>query len=233
MSDVRLQLSPGATRAVLFDLDGTLVDTIGDIALALNRALKDHNLEQVPLSVVRAWVGKGAPRLIARAFERADMPLIDTLKSDVFTQFIAHYERIHEQHESTAALYPGVLSALTRLQSAGLALSVVTNKQRNLACATLRHVGVLQYFAHVVGGDTCAHRKPHPMPLVHACSLLGIAESAAVMVGDSMNDVGAARAAGIPVVCVPYGYNEGEAMDELSGDYLINHFSELPALLGL
>jgi phosphoglycolate phosphatase len=233
MSDVRLRLRPGATRAVLFDLDGTLVDTIGDIALALNRALMDHNLERVPLPIVRAWVGKGAPRLIARAFERADAPLDEKRKSDVFMQFIAHYEQLHEQYESTAALFPGVLTALTRLQSAGLALSVVTNKQKSLACATLRHVGVLQYFAHVVGGDTCAHRKPHPMPLVHACSLLGIAESAAVMVGDSMNDVGAARAAGIPVVCVPYGYNEGEAMDELSGDYLINHFSELPALLGL
>jgi len=233
MNDAKRNITPGSVRAVLFDLDGTLVDTISDIGLAFNRSLAAYGLDPVPLPVVRNWVGKGAPKLIARAFERAKRVVDDSLKAEIFNHFISQYEQLHVQQESTAALFPGVLPVLAQLQSAGLGLSVVTNKQRSLACATLQQVGILQYFTHVIGGDTCLHRKPHPMPLIHACSLLDVSEKAAVMVGDSMNDVDAARAAGIPVVCVPYGYNEGEALDDLSGDYLINQFSELPSLLGL
>ncbi len=233
MSDESSPITRRTTRAVLFDLDGTLVDTIDDIALALNRALQDHQVDRLPTSLVRTWVGKGAPRLIARALERSQVVADTPMKAAIFNEFIIHYERLHERSESTATLFPNVISALAALQSAGVALSVVTNKQRNLACATLRHVGLLSYFDHIVGGDTCAQRKPHPMPILHACALSGVAADAAVMVGDSMNDVDAARAAGVPVVCVPYGYNEGASSDELTGDYLINSFAELPALLGL
>lgn len=217
--------------AVLFDLDGTLLDTVGDIALALNRSLAERGIPAIELDVVRTMIGRGAPMLINRTFERNGRTADESDRTAIFERFLHHYADVHERHESTAEAFPHVAAAVRRLREAGLRLAVVTNKHRSLAVRSLEHTGLLDVFEHVIGGDTCERRKPDPQPLQHACALLGVPTAHAIMVGDSMNDVSAARGADMPVLCVPYGYNEGHDPRSLPADQIIESFAELPPLL--
>jgi phosphoglycolate phosphatase len=217
--------------AVLFDLDGTLLDTVGDIALALNRSLAERDIPAIDLDVVRTMIGRGAPMLINRTFERNGRSVDESDRAAIFQRFLHHYADLHERHESTAEAFPHVGVALRRLRESGLRLAVVTNKHRSLAVRSLEHTGLIDVFEHVIGGDTCERRKPDPQPLQHACALLGVPTSHAIMIGDSMNDVSAARGADMPVLCVPYGYNEGHDPRSLPADQIIESFAELPPLL--
>lgn len=221
-----------ALGAVLFDLDGTLIETAGDIAVALNRALAERQIAPVAADVVRTLIGRGAPRLISRAVALQGLPSDEALCDALFQRFLEHYSQLHEEGESTAEPFPGVVRGLERLTAAGVPLAVVTNKQQRLAVQALHHAGIHDAFRVVVGGDTCAQRKPDAAPLRHACQVLGVPLSAALMVGDSVIDVTAARAAGIPVLCVPYGYNEGNDPRALPCDGFIDTIGELPGLLG-
>ena len=218
-------------RAVLFDLDGTLIDTVADIALALKRTFAERGIEPLEVAAVRPLVGRGAAQLIARALEArgraADEPHVTAL----FARFMHHYAELLAREESSAAAYPGALEALRDLGAAGAQLAVVTNKAQRLAQDTLHRTGLQAHLRVVIGGDSCARRKPHPEPLLHACRQLGVAATAALMVGDSVNDVLAARAAGIPVLCVPYGYNEGVDARTLRCDGFVEHLAQLPKLL--
>ena len=225
-------------RAVLFDLDGTLVDTFGDIALALERSCADQNWPCPPRSLIRDWIGKGAPNLVGRLLDWAEVQGLRSrpapadevvLREDLLTGFFTHTEGLHARHESQAALYPGVLDCVKTLHAQGLALAVVTNKRHASALDVLLHVGLRPYFSLVVGGDTCAQRKPHPEPLLHACGVLGAPTPHALMVGDSVNDVQAARAGRLPVVAVSYGYNEGQDPRHLDCDALMDNLQALPA----
>jgi len=217
---------------VLFDLDGTLIDTAGDIAVALNRTLAERDIAPVPAGIVRTLIGRGAPRLISRALALQGVTSDEALCERLFQRFLDHYARLHDAGESSAEAFPGVAQALGDLTSAGVPLAVVTNKQHRLAVQALHHAGIHKAFRAVVGGDTCAQRKPDAQPLRHACEVLGVPLAAALMVGDSVIDVTAARAAGIPVLCVPYGYNEGNDPRELPCDGFIDTIGELPRLLG-
>jgi len=219
-------------RAVLFDLDGTLIDTLGDIRLSLNRALAERGIGALELEVVRALIGRGAPALIERALEHAGHLADSDLRRALLERFLALYAAIQANGESSAVAYPDAAITLARLEAAGLKLAVVTNKSRALAIAALELAG-LSSVGLVVGGDTCGRRKPHPEPLVHACAVLGVATGHALMVGDSANDVAAARGAGMPVFCVPYGYNEGQDPRLLPCDGILERLADLPELLGL
>ncbi len=218
-------------RAVLFDLDGTLLDTLADIALALNRALAEEHWPPIPIEAVRAMIGRGSPSLVRRAAQYLGRPIEDAQQARILENFFACYGALHDRGERTARPFEGAPLALERLHAAGLRIAVVTNKQFRFADALIRDLGLAQWVDLVVGGDTCARRKPDPEPLLYACARLEVAPGAALMVGDSANDVGAARAASIPVVCVPYGYDEGRDPRELAGDALIESLAELPALL--
>jgi phosphoglycolate phosphatase len=213
---------------VLFDLDGTLLDTLPDIACALNRALHDEGLAERPLEEVLAGVGRGAAVLIDRMTAQQPDPL---LRERVLAGFFSHYEALHRKGASTVRAFAGVRGCLDELLLRGFRLAVVTNKRRDLALRSLEDGGVLDAFELVVGGDTCRHRKPHPEPLLYALSALNQDPSAALMVGDSANDVDAARAAGLPVVVVPYGYNGGEDPRLLVADAHVSGLAELPGLL--
>jgi len=219
-------------QAILFDLDGTLVDTAADITLALNRTLDGLGLEPMAEHAVRVLIGRGAAVLIGKAMNAhgriADAAQVDAL----LRQFIGHYAELLEQGESRAVPFPGALAALRLLRAGGVRLAVVTNKAKRLAESTLLHAGFGAELALVVGGDSCARRKPDPEPLLFACQQLGVAPVAALMVGDSVNDVLAARAAGMPVLCVPYGYNEGADPHTLDCDGFAESLADLPALLG-
>jgi phosphoglycolate phosphatase len=224
---------PAPVHAVCFDLDGTLLDTAADIALALRRAFADRGLKAPTDDAVRQMIGKGSPTLVVRAMAACGVAPDAAVSAALVEGFFHHYGHLHDAGESTASPYPGVLETLPVLTSAGLALAVVTNKQHRYACDLLDHLGLSRHFDLVVGGDTCERRKPDPLPLHHACTQLGVAPADALMVGDSANDLEAARAAGMPVVLVPYGYTEGEDPRLWPCDHMVENLAQLPALLGL
>jgi phosphoglycolate phosphatase len=218
-------------RAVLFDLDGTLLDTAADIAQALNLALAEQQSAPFELERVRELIGRGAPVLIQRVIARLSprpWPVDPVL---LLQRFYFHYDRMHEGQQFQARAYPGVEEGLAQLHARGLRLGVVTNKARYAAAALLVHLGLSAWIDVVVGGDTAEHRKPHPQPLLHACKELAVSPQESLMVGDSATDVLAARAAGMRIVCVPYGYNEGADPRTLDCDAFIESLAELPGLL--
>jgi phosphoglycolate phosphatase len=224
-------LSARSLQAVLFDLDGTLLDTVADISVALNRALAEQRLASLPEAQVRVLIGRGVPTLIQRAVARLAAAGESSDAALLLERFHFHYERIHELDEIQTRVYPGVTAGLAELHALGLSLAVVTNKPKRAAVGLLTRLGLSQWIAVVVGGDSGMHRKPQPQPLLAACEELEVRPAQALMVGDSLTDVLAARAAGLAVVCVPYGYNEGADPRALPCDAFVESVAGLPALL--
>ena len=218
-------------RGVLLDLDGTLLDTVEDIARALNRALADMHLGSLATAEVRNMIGGGAPTLITRAVARVGGAVCAGSEASLLQRFDFHYGQLHGLQEARSRVYPGVTEGLHELHALGLKLAVVTNKAKSMAVELLHQLGLSKWIDFVVGGDCCRHRKPSPEPLLFACSALLIDPREALMIGDSINDVVAARAANIPVVCVPYGYNEGRRSRDLTCDAFIESLAELPHVL--
>jgi phosphoglycolate phosphatase len=216
---------------VLFDLDGTLLDTVADIALALNRTMLDYGFKPLPENDVRHMIGRGSPILIERAAAAQGRLIDDAVQAAMLERFFHHYGELEELNEDSAQPYAGAAEALRTLHDARLRIAVVTNKQHRFAAALLARLGLSSWVDVVIGGDTCARRKPDPQPLLFACESLHVRPSESLMVGDSVNDVQAARAAGIPIVCVTYGYNEGRDPRTLDCDALLDTLAELPALL--
>jgi phosphoglycolate phosphatase len=227
----RLRWRGHTVNAVLFDLDGTLLDTVADIALALNRTLSERHIATLTTGQVRNLIGRGVPTLITRAIARLDVAVDPAAQASLLERFYFHYGRLHMLNECNASVYPGVADGLGELHGLGLRLAVVTNKQKHFAVELLNRLGLSDWIDVVVGGDSCERRKPDPQPLQFACAALHVQPSEALMVGDSVNDVLAARAARLPVLCVPYGYNEGSDPRELRCDAFIETVADLPALL--
>ena len=202
--------------AVIFDLDGTLVDSAGEIALALNRLLDELGRAPMARGEVEALIGRGVRSLVERALKQVGAPGGD---------IDAAVERFEQHYASTvgtnATLFPGVQSGLALLASARIPMGVVTNKPRYFTEQLLRRLGVDGLFAAVIAGDDGIKRKPAGDMLLAAARELGSDIDSALMIGDSDNDILAARDAGCVVWCVPYGYNEGRAPEELACDRLI------------
>jgi phosphoglycolate phosphatase len=216
-------------RAVLIDLDGTLLDTVPDLAAAVNAMLVEVGHAPLPVATVATYIGKGADILVHRAltgnFEgRADAPHFERGRA----AFLRHYRRINGH---AATVYPGVPAALAALRSRGLALACVTNKPREFTMTLLARVGLLDTFDIVIAGDDTTEKKPHAAPLEAACAALGVEAADAVMIGDSENDLLAARAAGCPVILVAGGYNEGRPVARLAADAIVETLSEAAALI--
>ncbi|HEX4878461.1 MAG TPA: phosphoglycolate phosphatase [Limnobacter sp.] len=195
------------TRAVLFDLDGTLLHTVPDLAAAVNAMLADLGKPSIPEEQVGVYIGKGAENLVHRSLTGSMTARASQAEYDQAMRiWQGHYTRLNGQG---ATLYPGVLDGLNALRAAGLKLAVVTNKPERFTHPLLERAGLDHYFQVVVGGDTCIEKKPSPMPILHACRVLGVEPKQALMIGDSHNDAQAAKAAGTPCWLLPYGYNEG------------------------
>ena len=224
---------PLPPEAVLLDLDGTVLDTVGDIALALSRAFAERGLAAPPTAAVRNMIGRGAPMLVERANETLALALDAATKDVLLERFFFHYGRLQETDECAAQPFAGATEGLRALHAAGLPLAIVTNKQQKFAQGLMKRLSLAPYVKLVVGGDTCERRKPDPQPLQWAAKQLGAHAQRTVMVGDSVNDVLAARAAGMAVVCVPYGYNEGQDSRSLPCDAFVETLDGLPALLGV
>jgi phosphoglycolate phosphatase len=216
---------------LLFDLDGTLLNTASDIARALNRALAEFALAALPVSEVSRMIGRGSPVLMERAAAALGREITAAQREAMLERFMHHYGALEESDEAAAQPYPGAMEALRTLHEAGLQIAVVTNKHWRFANSLLQRLGLMRWIDVVVGGDTCERRKPDPQPLLFACQSLALAPAQVLMVGDSVNDVKAARAAQIPIICVPYGYNEGQDSRMLACDALVESLSELPKLL--
>lgn len=218
-------------EAVLFDLDGTLLDTAADIALALNRTLAERGWMPIAESEVRRMIGRGSPMLIERAAASQSRALEEVDEASMLERFFHHYGFLEESGEFRARPYAGAAECLRTLREAGLRIAVVTNKHERFATGLLKALDLDVWVDRVVGGDSCKQRKPDPGPLLFACEKLGASPRRALMVGDSINDVTAARAAGIAVICVPYGYNEGQDSRQLPCDAFIESLADLPGVL--
>lgn len=218
--------------AVMLDLDGTLVDTLGDFALAVNYMLAELGYPAMPTAEIALRVGKGSEHLLhsvlfwaaAQANQKQATAPGAALFAHAWERYQAHYEQINGQH---ARVYPGVREGLARLQAAGLPLVCLTNKPRAHALALLRAKALDGYVREVFGGDSYERKKPDPLPLLKTCAWLGTPPARTLMVGDSSNDAQAARAAGCSVVLVTYGYNHGVPVHEVDADGTIDALTEL------
>ena len=218
----RSAVLPSSIRAAIVDLDGTMVDTLGDFWVVLQHTLSDmgcHPIElaRVDREFVSLTVGKGTEDLLRRSLAHAwGLPDDD---AEVIAQvplawqhYQGHYTRLNGLHSE---VYPGVDSGLQRLRNKGLALACLTNKPTAFAEQLLERKGLRHHFAHVFGGDAFEKKKPDPLPLIRTCEALGHVPGDTVMIGDSSNDAQAAAAAGCPVVLVTYGYNHGHPIEDV------------------
>ncbi|MCB1508332.1 MAG: phosphoglycolate phosphatase [Hyphomicrobiaceae bacterium] len=207
---------------VVFDLDGTLIDTAPDLAFAMNRVLSEEGLAEIALAEARVFVGHGARAMIERGLVKAGSAFDEARARALTRRFIEIYTA-HIADESRP--FPGALAALDRLEAAGHRLAICTNKREELARTLFDALGLTQRFAAIVGGNTVGVPKPDPAPLLETIRLAG--GGPAIMVGDSATDVGAARNAKIPVIGVPFGYTD-TPIAELAPDRIVDHFDALP-----
>lgn len=218
---------PLSISAILIDLDGTLLHTAPELAEAANRLLIDMGRPAVSQDLLMSYIGNGISWLVKRA-----------LTGDMHAEpDAALYDKalpIFENHYSELLLrskpFAGVTAGLDAMKIAGYRLGCITNKVARYTEPLLKGIGLDSYFEIVLSGDSLPEKKPHPMPLLHAAKFFGVPVEQVLLIGDSLNDALAARAAGCPVFCVPYGYNHGEPVDGLDVDAVIN---DLPAALKL
>ncbi len=210
---------PIHVKAVLLDLDGTLLDTVGDIITAANMMRATLGFAPLDSAIIRNFVGKGIANLVAKTLKDA----VGEVGPTALKVAVANFERQYEAcFTTTSKPYPHVLEGLDALKAAGFRLGCVTNKAEKFTVPLLVATGLREYFEIVVSGDTLAEKKPHPLPLRHAATFFGAKTSEMLMIGDSSNDAEAARAAGSPVLIVPYGYNEGVELRGLDCDAFID-----------
>ena len=215
------------TRLVLFDLDGTLVDSVPDLAWSGNRMLTTLGLPERDPMLARAWVGNGIERFVKR-FLTGDMTAEP--EPSLFERGLEIFREAYAGHVSDLSeVYPGVVETLDYLQQTSLRLACVTNKASRFTHDLLAALDLERYFELIVAGDTTARKKPDPMPLQYAANHFGFECRDCLMVGDSSNDVRAARAAGFGIVCVPYGYNHGVDIGDAEPDLVIDNLRELIA----
>jgi phosphoglycolate phosphatase len=213
-------------RAALIDLDGTLIDTLGDFDVALNRVLDELALPPISRSAIERIVGKGSEHLVRSTL--AEVGGSPAQFDAAWDGYQRHYMAINGDHSRG---YAGVEEGLKALRRAGLRLACLTNKPTNFAMPLLAKKGLAGYFDVVFGGDAFERKKPDPMPLVKTCEALGVAPAQALMVGDSSNDARAARAAGCAIVLVTYGYNHGEPVRGVDADGYVDSILDAAALL--
>jgi phosphoglycolate phosphatase len=216
--------APLADATIVFDLDGTLVETAPDLMGTLNVLLAREGIAPLPVTEARSLIGQGAKALLARGFAAGGRPLAEPQLSRLFDDFIDHY-LAHIADESRP--FDGVIAALDSLQSDGARLAICTNKRTDLSIALMSALGLAERFVAIVGADTAPAPKPDARHLTTAIERAGGRADRAVMVGDSASDARAARNAGVPLVLVSFGYTDVPAAD-LQPDVLIDHFDALP-----
>jgi len=213
---------PVSVQAILIDLDGTLLHTAPELSAAANRMLREMDYAPVSQALLASYIGNGISWLVKRA-------LTGDMHATPDAALYEHALPIFEKHYTELLLdskpFDGVIDGLDAMQSKGFRLGCITNKVARYTDPLLEGIGLAKYFAIVLSGDTLAEKKPHPLPLLHAAKFFNLPIEKLLLIGDSLNDTLAARAAGCPVFCVPYGYNHGEPVDGLDLDAVIADLS--------
>ena len=221
--------NPIKPRMILIDLDGTLVDSVPDLAYCVDELMVRLGRPPHGEAAVRNWVGNGVERLVRRALTGT----LDGEPSDAdFDRAYPIFLELYAENTSKrSVLYPGVRDGLDYLLTNGYPLGCVTNKAAQFTLPLLKDLGVLDAFELVVSGDTLPEKKPHPAPLLHAAAHFGVKPAEALMIGDSVSDVKAARAAGFSIVCMSYGYNHGQDIRTAEPDAVIDSMAEIKGLI--
>ncbi len=217
-------------KMVLFDLDGTLIDSVPDLLVAVNQLMDELGMPHRAEANVRNWVGNGIERLVERALTDdvhgvPDAALFEKAMP-IFKRFYASSNGKH------SCVFPGVFEGIAYVKSLGLRVGCVTNKAAAFTLPLLKDMGLLDQFETVIAGDTLPMKKPDPAPLIYAAGWFHIHPSEALMIGDSLSDVKAARAAGFSIICMSYGYNHGEDIRNYHPDAVIDSMAEFQALIG-
>ena len=214
-------------EAVIWDLDGTLVDSAPDLATALNMVLGQRGFAGHSLDMVRSMVGNGVPKLVERGFNAAGMRPDPAQLEQLVAMFVTQYRACATDQTRP---YPQVVEALQSIQSMSIPMGVCTNKPEALTRQILDGLDLSTYFSSVVGGDTTSTRKPDPQPLLACLHGLATKPASCLMIGDSTHDVLAARAAGLPVAVVPWGYRS-VPVEDLGADFVLNNLLLIPDLI--
>lgn len=214
---------------VLIDVDGTLVDSVPDLAYCVDEMLKALAMPVRGEQRVRHWVGNGVERLVRRG-------LINQLDGEpdeaLFEKALPIFNELYAVNTSKrSCLYPGVKEALEFLKTTGVKIGCVTNKAAQFTLPLLKDLGIADYFEIVVCGDTLDRKKPDPLPLLYAAEKLGVTPEHSLMLGDSMSDVKAARAAGFDIICMSYGYNHGEDIRDYHPDAVVDSMAEIKNII--
>jgi phosphoglycolate phosphatase len=214
---------------ILIDVDGTLVDSVPDLAYCADEMMRQLGRQARGAAQVRNWVGNGVERLVRRVLiGQLDGEPSDADFAEAYPIFLALYA---ENTAERSRLFPGVTEGLDYLESRGYRLGCVTNKAAQFTIPLLKALGIYHKFGIVVSGDTLPVKKPDPGPLLHAAAHFGVPAEKSLMLGDSRSDVAAARAAGFQIICMSYGYNHGEDIRRYAPDAVIDSMAELPSLL--
>ncbi len=214
---------------ILIDVDGTLVDSVPDLAYCVNEMLKQLGMPERDEQSIRHWVGNGVERLVKRG-------LINALDGEpdeaLYQQALPIFRDLYAVNTSVRShLYDGVLEGLDYMKTVGYRLGCVTNKAGEFTLPILRDLGIADYFEVTICGDDTPRKKPDPLPLLTACERLAVKPEHSMMIGDSQSDVKAARAAGFSIICLSYGYNHGEDIRDFNPDAVIDSFTELKNLI--
>ncbi|SDW35708.1 phosphoglycolate phosphatase [Nitrosomonas communis] len=220
---------PLQIKAVVIDLDGTLLDTAMDLASAANKMLTELGKPELPVATIQSFIGKGIQRLVKRSLTNS---LDEEPDPELFNKALPIYQRnYHENLYTHTRPFPEVVEGLDTLKKDGFKLACITNKAEAFTLPLLRATNLLHYFEIVLSGDTLPKKKPDPLPLLHACQHFQIKPYELLLIGDSLNDAMAARAAGCHIFCVPYGYNEGRDVHELNCDAVVSSLLEATKLI--
>lgn len=220
---------PLAVKVIMIDLDGTLLSTAEDLALAANLMLRELGMPEQSSEAIQSYIGKGIQRLVERT-------LTGKLDGMPDPSLLARALPIYQKHYAdnlsvNTHPYPGVVDGIRIMRQAGFRLACITNKSEAFTIPLLRATGLLDHFEIVLSGDSLPKKKPDPMPLTHICKHFNVQPQEALLIGDSLNDAIAARAAGCHVFCVPYGYNEGRNVHDLDCDAVVNSLADAAKLI--
>jgi len=216
-------------KLICFDLDGTLVNSVPDLSLALNAMLDELNLVSCQENDVKNWVGNGIPKMVERALQHVGKC---GFEQAYFTQALCCFEKHYEYYlNSASALYPQVAETLQQLHKKGYKMALITNKAEQFLPDLLKYFAIAEYFDLLLGGDSLARNKPDPMQVDFACAHFSVNKLSTIMVGDSRNDILAGQNANVKTIALTYGYNYGDPVSLLNPDYIINEFNELLDLL--
>ncbi len=214
---------------VLIDVDGTLVDSVPDLAWCVDAMMRELGLPERGEDRVRHWVGNGVDRLVQRALmNQLDGEYDEVLYDKALPVFRALYA---ENTSRRSVLYDGVMEALEFLKNTGVKIGCVTNKASEFTLPILKDLGISDYFETVLCGDMVERKKPDPQPLLQSADTLGVKPEASMMLGDSMSDVKAARAAGFSIICMSYGYNHGEDIRDYNPDAVVDSMADIKNLV--